>query len=69
MWTCAKVKGIVSGVKVTDLRPLPKPAPHGVIPRFIYETDGGMMGEKVRNGAGGAQAEGDTEEDEKEAHK
>ena len=30
---------------MTDLRPLPKPAPHGDILRFIYEKDGGMTGE------------------------
>lgn len=33
------------GVKMTDLRPLPKLAPHGDI-RFIYEKDGGMTGEQ-----------------------
>lgn len=27
---------------MTDLHPLPKPAPHGDILRFIYEKDGGM---------------------------
>ena len=32
--------------KMTDLCPLPKPAPQGDILRFIYEKDGGMTGER-----------------------
>lgn len=35
---------------MTDLRPLPKPAPHGDILRFIYEKDGGMTGEEQGGG-------------------
>lgn len=41
-WLSIKFKVRGSGVKMTDLRPLPKPAPHGDILRFIYEKDGRM---------------------------
>lgn len=33
---------------MTDLCPLPKPAPHGDILLFIFEKDGGMTGEETR---------------------
>lgn len=36
--------------KMTDLCPLPKPAPHGEILRFIYEKDGGMTREETGGG-------------------
>lgn len=48
MWPCSNVKVRVSGVKMTNLRPFPEPAPHGVIPRFIYEEHEGMTGERER---------------------
>lgn len=35
---------------MTDLRPLPNPAPHGDILRFIYEKDEGMTGEPTGGG-------------------
>lgn len=50
-WTSGGFKVRGSGVKVTDLRPLPKLAPQGDILRFIYEKDGEMT-------EGGAEVEG-----------
>lgn len=43
-----EVKG--SGVKVTDLLPLPKPDPHGDILRFIYEKDEEAAGNERKEG-------------------
>lgn len=34
---------------MTDLRPLPKPAPHGDILLFIYVKDGGMKKQEEEN--------------------
>lgn len=51
---------------MTDLRPLPKPAPHGDILRFIYEKDGGMTREAE---GGGKQKDGQRDRFEKRREK
>ncbi len=45
---CIELSFRWSDCKVTDLRPLPKPAPQGDILRFIFKQDGGMMAEGGR---------------------